>query len=166
MDYDPVRDVMVMFGGSNGAFLRDTWEYTAGAAASYATFGMGCPGPQGIPTLSEPFGGSVPIAGQSFSVQVNNLPLDAMTWMLLGESKTEYGLLTLPYDLAEIGLFGCTLFVSGDFLLPVTSVLGVGLWTVEIPESAAGWTVYNQAVIFDTAGNTFLSDAGEIVIGG
>lgn len=182
--FDALRGRLVLHGGtgvtreffvqsfSNGGVLalyqRDTWEYTPGTSGSYTAFGSGCAGVQGVPAISAR-GGEVPTAGATFTVQVNHLPLTGAAWIFLGNSKTQYGALTLPFDLGAIGMQGCALRVSGDFLYPVTNVLGAGLWTIPIPADAAGLRFFNQAIVLDPSANSLgltVSNGAEAVIGG
>lgn len=168
MVFDPVRNEVVLFGGSNGGYLRDTWTYTPGIQGTYSFFGSGCAGSRGTPSLSVQ-NNQVPIAGQPFSVQFDNLPLTGQAWMFLGASKTNYGGLPLPADLSIIGMFGCSLYVSGDLIFPVQNILGVGLWTITVPPVLLGLPIYNQAIVFDPPANGLgltVSDAGEGVVGG
>ena len=157
----------LMFGGTNGAFVRDTWEYIHGPA-SYTTFGVGCAGSVGVPSLQTQFG-AVPVANRSFTVQVNNLPLTGAAWMFFGVSQTNWSGVPLPFNLGTIGMTGCTLYSSGEFAIPIQNVLGVGVWTVNLPASVAGATFYNQAIILDigaTPLGLIVSDAACAVVGG
>lgn len=52
MVYRSATQEMLMWGGSNGAQLRDTWAYTPGTATvAYNYYGAGCPGAAGTPYL-------------------------------------------------------------------------------------------------------------------
>ena len=168
MVYDSNRDRMVMFGGYNGSSLKDTWEYTGGIPGAFSTFGSGCLGTGGVPTFETALG-TIPLAGQSFTAQINNLPLLAPTFMFIGASNTQYGVLPLPLNLTPLGMTGCTLYASGDFVHPVTNVLGTGLWTAQIPSNVVGATFYLQTIVFDPLANSVGitgSDAAQLDIGG
>lgn len=180
--FDAQRGRLILHGGTGvtreslypipspavATYQRDLWEYTPGTSGSYTPFGSGCAGVQGVPAISAR-GGEVPTAGATFTVQVNHLPLTGAAWIFLGNSKTQYGALTLPFDLGAIGMQGCALRVSGDFLYPVTNVLGAGLWTIPIPADAAGLRFFNQAIVLDPSANSLgltVSNGAEAVIGG
>ncbi|MBI5850033.1 MAG: hypothetical protein HZB39_03185 [Planctomycetes bacterium] len=147
---------MVLFGGNTSyapqSYLRDTWTFTPGARGTYATYGTGCPGSGGTPSLGSRLG-EVPIAGQTFHAQVTGLPLVGPAYLFVGASRTQWGLVSLPFDLSSIGMQGCTLLASGDFLFPVTTVLGSGLCSFDVPLSLAGQSFYNQVIAFDPAAN-------------
>jgi hypothetical protein len=162
--FDGSRGRLVLFGGLNapvpgpafaqlpsGPYTRDTWEYTPGLVGSFDAFGSGCAGSRGVPALRATAG--PPVAGQSFRVQVDNLPLSGPAFVFLGASNTLYGALPLPFPLGIVGMPGCSLLVSGDTLFPVTNVLGVGLWTVDVPASVAGAILYQQAFAVDPGAN-------------
>ena len=172
MAYDPVRQRLVLFGGSASTInpyafaLGDTWEFQLPPGASFTTYGAGCLGSRGVPTIAPSFG-SLPRVGQTFSVAVTNLALQAWTFMFLGTSDTSYGPLTLPLSLGFIGAPGCSLLASGDDLGLVTNVLGTGLWQWPVP-NAPGFSFYTQAFSFDAPANPLgitTSNAGHGVIG-
>jgi hypothetical protein len=174
MAFDPVRQRVVLFGGavqwnypiSQFFMLGDTWEFDMPAGASFTTYGAGCLGSRGVPTLDSSFG-SLPRVGQTFAVAVTNLPLQAWTFMFLGTSDTSYGPLTLPLSLGFIGAPGCSLLASGDDLGLVTNVLGTGLWQWPVP-NAPGFSFFTQAFSFDAPANPLgitTSNAGHGVIG-
>jgi hypothetical protein len=160
--YDRVRQCFVLQGGSGYA---DTWEFTPGPVASYATLGTPCVGSAGQPTLTA--NGQVPRSGQNFLLQVSNLPWTAPIFMFLGLSDTAYAGVALPFDLGVLGAPNCSLRISGDQLSPATNVLGVGLWQLAIP-NLPGVIFFNQAIVFDPQANGLglvLSNGGRGVIG-
>jgi hypothetical protein len=172
MAYDPIRQRVVMFGGtpvwtSSTTFaLGDTWEFQPVAGASYTTFGAGCVGSRGVPTLAASFGGA-PHIGQTFQATVTNLPLQGLTVMFLGLSNTTYGTIPLPFGLAPLGAPGCSVLSAGDDVGIVTNVLGTGFWQWTVP-NAPGFAFYNQAFVFDGAANGLgitTSNGGHGVIG-
>lgn len=170
MAYDTSAQQVLMFGGwdVNGTPLGDTFTYSAGASASYSTFGSGCMGSAGIPALA-PQG--VPSLGASFSVDCVNLPAaGGLAYMVLGFSNTTWNGIPLPASLAPFGFGSCQGFVSADDGALIVNNAGVATWTVTIPNqpSLAGFNFYNQCVSFDAgAGNpagAAVSDAGQGVI--
>ena len=166
MVYDDRHDVVVLFGGTNGSPLRDTWEYVRGVPGTFSTFGEGCPGSRGTPFLT--LRSSPPVAGQPFAVQVNRLPLAGAAFLFLGASKTDYLGLPLPFDLGVIGMDGCLLYTSADRVDNLNNVLGVALWTLQVPRSLANRTFYLQSIVSDPFANLLgmtVSNAAEAFVG-
>ena len=168
MVYRSATQEMLMWGGGNGATLRDTWAYTPGTATvAYNYYGTGCPGAAGTPYL-DLTPNSLPFSGQRFSVMVKRVPFFAPTFMMVGASNTNHLGLSLPYPLNSLGMPGCSLLTGPDGVYTCTSVFGTALWDVQLPPGLGGQIFYNQAVIFDPSANQMgvsLSNAGEIVVG-
>ena len=64
---------------------------------------------------------------------------------------------------------GCSLLVSGDLLSPLTNVLGVAAWSINLPAATLGTTFYNQAIAVDLTANPLgliVSDGGKADVGG
>ncbi len=161
---DELHGNLVLFGGTNwdqNTYLRDTWTLVPAPLGGYQTYGVGCAGSGGTPSLSAGYG-MVPTAGQSFAVQVTGLPLVGSTFLFVGASQTQWGSFALPLNLSVIGMNGCSLLASGDFLLPVTNVLGSGLCSFDLPLSLAGQQFFNQAIALAPGANP----AGMIVSNG
>ncbi|MBI5851420.1 MAG: hypothetical protein HZB39_10420 [Planctomycetes bacterium] len=161
--FDSGRNRFVLHGGSGFA---DTWELELGPSASYSTFGQGCIGSRGIPTLV-PQGSPTPRVGGAFTLQVNNLPWTGPAFLFFGFSDTSYGGTPLPFNLGVLGAPLCSLLVSGDILYPVPNVLGVGTWSFPVP-NYPGYAFFNQAFAFDPVANALgltVSNAGRGVIG-
>jgi hypothetical protein len=157
--YDVGRGVYVLHGGESGPVgsigsicYSDTWEYTPGPGAAYSTFGAGCLGSRGVPTL-QPQSNALPRVNTPFTVQANNLPLTGPAFLFFGLSNTNYGPTPLPFDLAPVGAPGCNLAVSGDLLFGFPNILGVGTWTFTVPNQP-GVVFYQQAFAFDPAANS------------
>jgi hypothetical protein len=157
-----------LFAGGNTAgnvFAVDNLRITY--AASYTTFGAGCPGALGIPTLAAAPGSS-PKLGTTLNVNLGNLPF-GIGLMLTGLSNTLYGgAIPLPLPLGGLGYPGCDLLV--DVLL-VDTVIGPGTsgtWSFPIPPNPvfAGFTFYNQGASLE-AGTPMLafSNGGTAVVG-
>lgn len=156
---DPLRHKVVLYGGSNRFdpltnscfLLGDTWEFEAGAAAAYATYGAGCSGSRGVPTISAQ-GSSLPRTGQTFQLHVGNLPLTAPAFLFLGLSDTSYGPTPLPFALGGLGAPGCSILASSDQLYLLTNVLGSAVWQLPMP-NLPGAVFFNQAIALDPAAN-------------
>jgi len=171
--FDPVRNRTVLFGGINGPVngtqvfsLADTWELELGAGASWSSFGTGCAGSRGVPTINAQ-GTSLPRIGQTFELHVGNVPFTGPVFLFFGLSNTNYGPTPLPFPLNCLGAPGCSVLCSGEELIVLTNVLGSAVWQRAIP-SFPGLTFYNQAFAFDPAANALgltTSNGGQGVIG-
>jgi hypothetical protein len=85
-------------------------------------------------------------------------------------SKTNWGTLTLPFNLSIIGMTNCVLRVEGLVLIPVTYTGGVAKWQVAIPDwpMLLGAKFYQQGLVPDATANAHgatLTNAGEAVVG-
>ena len=152
-------------GGAGNVFAVDNVRITY--AAAYTTFGTGCPGALGTPTLAAA-PGSFPTLGGALNVQLGNLPF-GVGLMITGLSNTLFGgAIPLPFPLAGLGYPGCDLLV--DPLL-IDTVVGPGTsatWTFPIPlhPAFAGFTFHNQGASLQ-AGTPMLafSNGGTAVLG-
>ena len=171
--YDARHGRVVLFGGDTGypsyTPLGDTWEYLRASAATYGTFGTGCPGSVGTPSLA-PSAGRLPWLGEGFALRISRLPAGKPTYVYLGLSRTVWRSFRLPLDLRVIGMPNCLLYVSPDLTYPVTNTAGTALWNVRFPNDPGlvGVTFFNQAWVVDAAANPFgvsVSNAGEGRIG-
>lgn len=171
--WDPGASRLLLVGGSNRPpgdplALGDVWEYRfAISGAGFSTSGAGCVGSAGSPTLAvtpQQF----PVAGQPFSVMVQNVPLFAPVFMMLGASDQMWGGTSLPISLGPFGAVGCSMLTGPDLVYGAPNVLGTALWTVTIPSSLGGSTFFNQAVVFDPRANPAgltVSNLGRVLVG-
>ncbi len=123
----------------------------ASVRGSYGHFGVGCRGSFGDLTLR----GQAPALGQSFSAVLSNV---APLWggvMYFGASDRRWGTVPLPTPLDQIGMNGCTLYVSGDVALPWLPVSSVHPFVTPIPADPAMLNVrfFNQAFQLDIRAN-------------
>lgn len=138
------------------------------AQGAYTTFGRGCPGSKGLPTLSAT--GDHKIGGTT-TIRVANLVPNQAGVLLFGVSNTRYGRLTLPADLRVVGMPGCLLLVSAEATLPV----GTGSGLVAAPfrhpvdRNLIGATFYNQYAAVDPGARTpihvVVSNGGKLTVG-
>lgn len=169
MAFDSARGVMVMFGGTistYGAQYSDTWEFELGPVAEFSTYGQGCAGSRGVPSVSAPLG-SLPRIGTTFTVQVSNVPFTGPVFLGVGFSDSDYGGTPLPLDLSTVGAPGCELLQSLDALLPLTNIVGSASWSLTVPPIPGG-EFFVQAFAFDPPANAFgytASNAAKAVIG-
>lgn len=140
-----------LFTGNLGNLMAfDNVKITWGA--TYESFGQGCPGAMGVPTLAAAAGSS-PTLGTTLSLTLGNLPRN-LAVMCTGFANTmAFGNLPLPHDLAPNGAPGCSLLVDP---LVRTFLIGSGstaTWSLAIPNNTIylGVPFFNQGVSLDTA---------------
>ncbi|MBL9078401.1 MAG: hypothetical protein JNL08_12900 [Planctomycetes bacterium] len=145
----------------------DTWRLEP--LASFADFGAGCPGSSGTPTLSSTHS---PVIGQSFSIDVAQLPLAQpanLVLLFIGFSDTHFAGMPLPIPLSVVGMPGCNLLVSMDIQV---GLIGVGqvTWAWAIPDDMGllGLVFFAQAAVHDPGATAFgftVSNAGRAAVG-
>jgi hypothetical protein len=137
-----------------------------GSPATYVTFGPGCAGSLGVPSLV-PLG--LPRLGATLERTVTKVSFRSAV-LLLGTSRTTWAGAPLPLALNFVGMPGCELRVSVDLKIPITGNGAFVGHTLAIPDLVhlLGLAFYEQAIVFDLAvnqANLVLSDAAEAVIG-
>lgn len=120
---------------------------------SYTTFGTGCAGTAGTPTLALT-SGSRPVLGNTLSVTVGNLPL-GVGFVSMGFSNAMQPPFALPLDLGQFGMPGCRLLAE---VAAAQLVAGAGTnanWTLPLPANPAfvGTVFFNQAFAIDPTAN-------------
>ena len=98
--------------------------------ATFATFGAGCSGSVGVPTLAAA-PGALPWISETFEVQLSAMPANSIyvPFGVLGLSKTQWGDSLLPLDLSQFGIWNCTQYVSLDFVsVPLENMGGTATW--------------------------------------
>jgi hypothetical protein len=154
--FDPRRNRCVHFGGSAYAGpLGDTWEYGPTDPAGFSTFGQGCRGNAGVPSLAAA-PGQWPWLGSPFTLQAARLPANQPLIGFLGFSRTTwFGQFALPFDLTSLGMPGCSLLVSGHLIDVVPNQGGTATWSLQIPTQTelVGANFYNQLFALDPGAN-------------
>ncbi len=154
--YDSARQQVVLFGGLDyvaGTF-QDTWTYgPSGVIATATPYGSGC----GSPVLGcQPDASGRPLLGQVGRVTIVNCPT-AVGIVAMGGSDQSFGPQPLPMTLAGIGMPGCSLLQSNDFLGLPTSPLTPGALGFALPipnvPSLLGAHAYLQAYVFAPGAN-------------
>jgi hypothetical protein len=163
--YDPWRARSVLFGSTTDG--NDTWEYGPTHAASLTSFGVGCAGSSGAPSLSAR---PLPWLGDTLTIEASNLAAGPAV-VLLGPSDTVWSGTPLPFDLGPLGMPGCQLLVDPEVLLPLAVAAGTGTFRLPVvPDPGLlGLTLYAQALSIDPPANPFgaaVSDGLRITIGG
>ncbi len=164
--WDDARGEVFMFGG--GTFDRallyeywpGAWTYQTENVGAFTPLGNGCPGTAGTPRLTTPSppwatAPVLPWAGSPFTVDLRRLPPGNATALLFGISSTQWGGLMLPLDLAFLGMTGgCSLQVSGDFVMPLANPLGTSSLTLLLPANLPpGGEFHLQALVADPGAN-------------
>jgi hypothetical protein len=166
MAYDGRLGHVLVFGGSNTQqILSDTWSYSPTLAATLDVRGTGCPGSLGRPEfVREPW--TLPWLGDTLQLCLRNASPQSPAALLLGVSDAFWGPFVLPLDLTPIQLPGCTLYVSGEALVPMQSACG----QVPIPPNTSmiGAVFHSQGILHDPTANPLgliLSNAATARVG-
>lgn len=136
---------------------------------TYRTYGTGCTGSAGVPTLLAATG-SRPIPGGTLTVNLGNLPL-AAAFMLMGFSNTAHPPFALPLNLTPFGLTNCNLLTevfASQFLAGTGTTAN---WALAVPTNPLfmGAVFFNQAVALDPPANAAgltVTNGGKARIGG
>jgi hypothetical protein len=150
--YDPSRGVTVLFSGVNN--LPDTWVYGPTLRGRFDTYGSGCAGSAGTPTLAAN-DGLRPYPGQRCTTRVDGVPAGAAVFVAFGLSQTAWGALALPFDLTPLGMPGCSVLSSADFSFLVFANGTAATFSTLIPNSAItiATSFSEQCFVLDPAAN-------------
>jgi hypothetical protein len=133
----------------------ETWtvDVLSTRPGSYTSYGSGCQGTAGVPTLSA---AGVPEIGASFAVNLSSAPALRSATLLLGASNTKWIALNLPFDLRPLGAAGCSVLTSGEITVGVTtSPFGLASVPITIPNdlSIVDSVFFDQFYVIDPAAN-------------
>lgn len=164
--YDASRGEIVAFGNRDH---NETWVYIVDPVAEFSSFGLGCVGSAGVPTLFAPVG-QLPAVGETMALQLIGVPNGSLAFGLLGSSSSVLGSVPLPAPLDSIGMPGCSLLVSAERTDAIPAIGGAGVWLIPIPGDPAfrGREFFVQAAVGDPIANAFgltLSNGGAATIG-
>jgi hypothetical protein len=166
MAWDAVRTRTVLFSGRGAA--ADTWTWD-GATWRQELPSTSPPARQSHAMASDIVRGRVVLFGgelfPNFTVRMPNARTPGSTARRTRQASRSLALLVpaaparrhSPLDLTSAGLTGCTLYVSGDLVLPLAPSGGVALLPMPIPNDATllGAELYNQAFVVDPPANPF-----------
>lgn len=110
-----------------------------------------CPGGASVPVLSNT---GLPKLGQSYSVDLSLAKGTTGAILITGFSKTQWGVVRLPFDLRVLGATGCSLLVSFDApFVTATSANGTASLKIPVPQDAslAGAQLHHQWTVVDAA---------------
>lgn len=144
-------------GSFSGSIFADrTWNGTVHytLAGSISKFGVGCLGSNGIPSHSA--SGS-PVLGGTINYSLTSGPSNGAAFLVLGNSKTNWSGLPLPFDLAPIGAPGCIMYCNHSRVIgPIgTSATGSASFPVGIAAQCGliGVHLYTQFLMIDPGAN-------------
>jgi len=149
----------------NGTIYYDTTN-----AAFYGTYGKGCKGSGGFPTMT-PTKASQLKLGTPFIVDITNLPKSGVVVMMTGFRNNSFaGLPVLALDLKSLGAPGCRLMMEPFDFKALTNTAGKAKYITGIPnnKSFLGIALFHQVLVFDKTANQAgltLSNAGGGVLG-
>ncbi|MCA8964494.1 MAG: metallophosphoesterase [Planctomycetes bacterium] len=150
-------------GGYQLVFDTTTGAGVATPAAAFATSGVGCTSPLGLPALSAP---QLPVLGATLQVAMSNVSPTGLPLMVIGYTPVP------SFPIAALGLTTdptCLLTVSIDAVAGPLGVVGsVATLSLPIPSSAAlaGAQLYFQGTQFELSAGTWnLSDRGLATLG-
>ena len=134
---------------------------------SWVAFGTGCKGSAGTPSLDW---ATLPSIGRSFKLRYAGLPAKSSQVLIFGASASKWGALKLPFGLGGFGATGCSLLVSYDLGISLSTGNGAGSIALKIPNqgSLVGTSFYNQLLVLDLKANKAgitMSGAGKATIG-
>lgn len=138
---DRHRDQLLLFGGGCGSTLHDDlWSFVFPVFSRHESFGTGCPGTNGIPSLSLD-ASTPPIVGTTMTLVYSDMASPLLpAFGAYGSSRTSWSGVPLPLDLGPAGLPGCPLLQSSEVVETIglatqTQPLSVE-WNVAIPNLA------------------------------
>ena len=96
----------------------------------------------------------LPMIGQAYLQQINNLPLSAAVHVIGFSNQTSL-LGPLPLDLGVLGAPGCKLRISLDSTMFLAGSQGSAVFAMQIPNQASlvGRRFYEQAAALDPTAN-------------
>jgi len=153
---DLLRGRTVMFGGFNGALFADTWEYEASQPANSSPAGSGCAGAAGVPMLA-PDSGTRPVLGTTWTMNLTYGTGPGLAVLAAGTSNQSWAGGSLPQDMGQFGMPGCTMYTSIDWLRTIVLASGTGgqPWALPATPSLAGLPFWAQALVLETPANPF-----------
>ena len=134
--HDQATNSLRLFGGGCGANSNaDLWSLTMPTFASAIAYGQPCIGTAGALGLRT-VQGSVPVIGQTFRMEMTNVPGLAPCFGLLGFSNTTIAGAPLPLALEFLNMPGCLAYMSKDMTFPLPLQINVfqpTAWDLALP---------------------------------
>jgi hypothetical protein len=109
-----------------------------------------------VPALA-PLNGALPVLGTTWTARLGYGTGNGVAALAIGSSDQTWIGGPLPLDLSALGMPGCTLRVSTEF---VASMLLSGgnatlAWQLPLTPSLAGFQFFTQALVLEPAANPF-----------
>jgi hypothetical protein len=158
--HDSGTNRLLLFAGGCGTnYTNDLWTLSLPTFARTNSYGTPCVGSRGPLTLSV-LNNSLPIIGQTFRMEMSNVPTFSPCAGLLGFSNTELNGIPLPFDLAFLSMPGCSAYMSKDLnfqLPPPNNVLNTTAWDLAIPMDPVFLSlhIYMQGLALEFGGTRF-----------
>ena len=155
--FDTVGNRMLLYGGgTDTSFNNDMWELRPPVFARAEPYGTPCIGSRG-PLGLQVANYTLPVIGQTFQMEITNIPVFAPTIGYYGFSNTLFNGVPLPLALDFVQLFGCFAYMSADrnVLLPAANnATGIAVWNLAIPLDPVFLSVhvYLQALTLEFGG--------------
>ncbi|MEZ5990620.1 MAG: hypothetical protein R3F30_16200 [Planctomycetota bacterium] len=147
----------------------ELYSLVPGQPGAFATYGAGCAGTAGTPTLAA---SGVPMIGKTWTVTLASAPASVWTVSYTGVSDKNWGPINLPLDLTGFGAKGCAILASGDLALAVQAD-GSGAASLQLPlpndSALIGAVLFQQFLVLDAKANGLgitTSNGGKATIGG
>ncbi len=170
--YVPGLKKVAVFGGGAGGIKKNptnqSMSYGTTRPGSYSTYGKGCSGSGGTPSLD----GTPPWIGEAYKVDLFHLPSSGAAILFTGFSKTRTraGGIPLPFDLSGLGAPGCKVLADPFLGQVLTISQGMAQGSVPLPANPAilGLSIFNQGFVVDPKANNLgltTTNGGEGKIG-
>jgi|JRYL01.1.fsa_nt_gb hypothetical protein len=174
LELDSSRDRLVLLRGQEfSTYYQGHWELDAPvtAPARCTPFGAGCSWGSGTPQL-QAAPGSLPFVGQSFTVQLSQLPGSIYSPALLlgGLSNTHWNGQPLPRELTAFGMPGCQAWIAPEVTELLASAGGMAskTWTIPTAIAFVGLQFHIQGAVLALGTNPagfVLSNAATVEVG-
>jgi hypothetical protein len=147
LGYDHLRRRIVATSGGSATF-----EYHSAAEPRADIFGVPCSGGGTTPWHAAI---DLPWTDDVYQLALFGVPASSPTALLLGSSRLSLGSVPLPLSLSNLGAFGCSVYTSSDFAVPLTAAAGAAYFSLPIPANSAliGGQFHTQGLLFDPAAN-------------
>ena len=148
---------MLLFAGGCGtSYTNDLWQLSLPTFARASSYGSPCVGSNGPLTLSV-INDSLPVIGQTFQMEMSNVPTFSPCAGYLGFSNTLFNGVPLPFALDFLSMPGCMAYMSANHnfpLPPPNNVLHTTAWNLAIPMDPVflGLHIYMQGLALELFG--------------
>jgi len=155
--HDNSTNRMLLFAGGCGtSYTNDLWQLSLPTFARSNSYGTPCVGSRGPLTLSV-LNNSLPVIGQTFQMEMSNVPVFSPCAGFLGFSNTLINGVPLPIALDFVSMPGCFAYQSATLNVPIglpNNILNTAAWDLAIPLDSVflGLHVYMQGLALEFGG--------------